>query len=588
MRAARTSPWFTRSTALPVVVLLVCCVCAYFESFGGVMLFDDIDGIVKNPALRAHTLAAALDGSPLDSTPYGRPLVLGSLFFNYRLGGIDVAGYHAVNLAIHLGNGVMLFYLALRLLSMNGGGPRADKISLWTAWCIALLWVLHPLNTAAVTYIVQRAESMMALCYFGALTLWARGAASGHRGKGWFLAATALCGLGMLAKESMVTAPLVIVIFDAVFLSEGWREAWRRRWRHYSVLAAAWIPLVFCMAKWPREHSTGFTEKLGAWDYLLMQSEVIWHYLRLAVWPTNLALDYAWSPPASFAQVWLPFSALALLAAALIAGVARRNRAAFLGLFGFIVLAPTSSIVPVHTSVAAEHRMYLPLAGWIALLVLAARVLWRSFQARQPAALRAFVPGLVVILAVFWGTLTWRRNLDYGSAVVIWSKVTAEQPRNYRALNNLASAHLEAGRTDEARTALVQALAIKPDYAEALFNLGTLCGQSGQIDAAEDYLSRALRVAPNDADIHCNLANVYLAKGNNPAAILSLERALKLNPAHLQSRFNLAVLVLQTGNVEQAEKHLGAVRAVEPAYPKWELLDAQIKAARVRAGSSQR
>jgi tetratricopeptide (TPR) repeat protein len=119
---------------------------------------------------------------------------------------------------------------------------------------------------------------------------------------------------------------------------------------------------------------------------------------------------------------------------------------------------------------------------------------------------------------------------------------------------------------------------------EALFNLGTICGQAGQLDAAADYLSRALRVSPNDADIHCNLANVYMARGNNPAAIFSLERALKNNPAHLQSRFNLAVLSLQQGDLSQAEKHLGAVLAVDPAYPKWELLDAAIKAARDRAG----
>lgn len=585
MRPVRPTSCSNPSFLWPSVVLLVFGLCAYANSFRGVMLFDDVDGILKNPALRASSLMEALNGSPLDSTPYGRPLVLATLLLNHWCGGFEVAGYHVLNLLIHLGCGLVLFNLSFCLLNRSDAGSGSERRSMLVAWGVAMLWLLHPLNTSAVTYIVQRAESLMAFCYLGAMMCWTRGAILEERGRGWFLAAAVVCGLGMLAKESMVTAPLVIVGFDAVFFADGWREAWRRRWREYCALFAAWIPLLFCMLKWPRAHSTGTTESLGAWQYLLMQSEVVWHYLRLAVWPDELALDYTWRTPASIAEVWLPFSTLVIVVAALVRGVFRRRKAAFLGLFGFVVLAPTSSFVPVHTSVAAEHRMYLPLAAWIALSVAGFAGIVISKGRLFPVWLRIMACIFPILAGLGLGVRTWWRNADYRSALVIWSKVAGQQPDNHRALNNLASALIDAGRFEEARDALLKCIALKPDYAEALFNLGTLLGRAGQIAAAEDCLNRAALVAPSDADIRCNLANVYMARGDYASARRSLELALRVNPAHSQSRFNLAVVVLQQGEIEHAARLLDEVRARDPDYPKWELLDAEINAARVRIGN---
>src|SRR6266542_1545511 len=303
------------------------------------------------------------------------------------------------------------------------GGPREGRRSPGgtevanVAFAVAFLWVLHPLNSEVVDYVTQRTESMMALFYL--LTLYCAVRAAGQRRTDrWTIAAVACCAAGMACKESMVTAPIMVALYDRVFLYTSARQALRERWRLYAGLAATWIILAVLVSSGPRAYSAGFQAGVSSWTYLLNQSVMIARYLRLAVWPQSLVLSYGDPRPLSLADV-LPSAILvvALLTATVVALV-RRPRIGFLGAWFFITLAPTSSIVPIVTEVGAERRMYLPLIGLIALAVVA-------------IAPRLRKAGAVTVLAVVSAALlsaTVSRNREYRSALDIAETTFARWP----------------------------------------------------------------------------------------------------------------------------------------------------------------
>lgn len=261
----------------------------------------------------------------------------------------------------------------------------------------------------------------------------------------WLMAAVTACGLGMGTKEVMVTAPLIVILWDAQFASD--RTV--RRLPFYLGMGFRWIILAALMAGGGRSSSVGFGfPEWPSWRYLMTQAEVVLHYLRLAIVPTPLVLDYGWPVATSISRVALPGTIIIALVAATLWGLVRRFAAAFAGGWFFVILAPTSSVVPIVTEIAAEHRMYLPVAGVIAFMVIGAYLLGSrlvhatsSRRLAQGAGLSA--TATVVLLFV---AMTRERNLDYRSFDRIWSDTIHRRSRNARTRNNYATALLTSGR----------------------------------------------------------------------------------------------------------------------------------------------
>ena len=286
---------------------------AYANSLSVPFLFDDKTNILENARFQQLW---PLEDVLRDTT---RPVTDLSFAINYALGGPSVRGYHVVNLAVHLLAALVLFGLVFRTLRRFDSRPEHGQRARWQAFAVALLWLLHPLQTESVTYIVQRAEALMGLCFLLTLYCVARGAESPH-GKGGYLLAVIACALGMWSKPVMVAAPLVALLYDRAFLARSWREVWRERWALHAGLAATWLLLVVA----PSGHETyettaGFGVKLfSSGSYMLTQLGVIAHYLRLAVWPAGLVFDYSWLPVTSFEEVLLPSLLIGALIAATI------------------------------------------------------------------------------------------------------------------------------------------------------------------------------------------------------------------------------------------------------------------------------
>ncbi len=511
------------------IALLLLTAGSYSNSLNVPFLFDDRTSILENFRLRQLWPGLGLFGTSPDMTPYGRPLVEFSLALNWALSGEATWSYHLCNLGLHLFCALVIWRLAsglfARLPSIN---PE------WREWCalaVAGLWMTHPLQTAAVTYVVQRAEVMMSLCY--ALTLLcALKAANAHRSPrraGWLsVAAITACMLGALCKESIVTAPLAVMLMDAVVLRSDLRGRWRRRVALYAGLAASWILLAILMMRFPRARSVGFYD-MGpdALQYLLMQSEIVLHYLRLVFLPFGLSIDHDWRVPTGMADVWPALTAtIALLGIALWLCL-RRNGYGFLGLMVFLILAPTSSIVPIITSVAAEHRMYCP-SAFVVMIVVGAVATAVSWCRINP---RTAVVALVSIILLF-AALTYQRNTVFNTASELWAEVVMRYPQSRRAWNNLGTSLMLEGRDGDALTAFQRALKLKAEFGPALANVGTILAKQGRVAEAEPYLARAVRAIGENPAVLFKHAAVLHALGRTEEALERLEAGLRLSPGH--------------------------------------------------------
>jgi protein O-mannosyl-transferase len=354
----------------------------YWNSFSGPFVLDDVGSIVENRHIREWWRLGGLLMPERELPVAGRPLVNVSFAINYALGGLDVRGYHAWNVAVHIGCALLVFGIVRRTLRLGSLDAWLGGRSLDLAFAIALLWALHPLNTEAVDYVTQRTETMMGLFYL--LTMYASvRAARSASWKGWPIVAVASCVAGMACKESMVTAPAMLVLYDRVFIFKSMKDAIRARWRLYGGLAASWVVLALLLVSGPRIHSAGFSAGVSPWTYLLNQTVMMVRYLRLAVWPNSLVVNYGWPLPLTLADVVPQALMVVALLGATIAALIRRPPLGFLGASFFITLAPTSSVVPIATEVGAERRMYLPLIPLVVLAVVGGVYVWDLVERRR-------------------------------------------------------------------------------------------------------------------------------------------------------------------------------------------------------------
>lgn len=515
---------------------------AYATSFGGVFVLDDVRAIARNPTIRTLWPITTPLAPPTASTVAGRPIANLSFAVNYALAAPDVrdvfevggpgsppgtadrlrrnaGGYHAANLLIHLASALLLFGIVRRTLIADRLRPVFGAAAPSVAASAALLWVVHPLTTAAVTYIVQRVESLMSLFFL--LTLYgAIRASEGGRRRAWTVVAVASCALGMATKESMVGAPIVA-------------GAWLRLFRPSAVpgerrlllagLASTWLVLGALVLGERRGPSLALDAGV-AWRYLLTQAEVVTHYVGLVLAPTSLAFLYDWPLVDSLAAVLPQALLLTGLVAAHAVGWWRRWPAAFPGTAFFLVLAPTSSILPIVTEVAAEHRMYLPLAALAALAASGAYLAVRRAVGDRAGALAVLV--VAATAAGVLGVETRARNRHYWSEEALWRHTVDRRPADLRPRVAYGDVLMRAGRLAEAEAQFRVAVARAPDDVVARVRLGAALARQGKAEEAVSHLERVASPPIDDPAAHRLLGELYAAEGRDALAVRHLERAL--------------------------------------------------------------
>ena len=535
---------------------------AYHNTFSAPFIFDDIPAIAQNPTIRDLQRPSELLAPPAlrGSGAAGRPLVNLSLALNHALGGDDVRGYHAFNLMVHLGAALVLFGLVRRTSRLFERGSPAAKgdASEPLAFTVALLWLVHPLQTESVTCVIQRTESLAGFFYLFTFYSFLRSVEPGASRR-WIVACWLACFFGAATKEIMVTAPVVLVLFDRTFVAGTFREAWRRRGRlHLGLALTAWV--VVGLLVWrsdTRGGTVGFGHGASAWEYLLTQCRAIVMYLKLALWPHPLVLDYGTELVRDPRDV-LPQGILIL---ALLIGTGwalwRRPVAGFLGAWFFIILAPSSSFVPLVTQTMAEHRMYLPLA---AVVVLVALGLQRWGAGRGTAV------GLVT--AGVLAGVTVARNADYRSAETIWRDTVAKRPSNPRAHYTLAQLADEAGRHDEAIGHGEAAVKLLPRDPTAHFNLAFSLAVAGRPEEALTHYREAGRLQPDSVMAPINAGALLVQLGRLDEAIPAYEAVARLKPDSGEEQFNLAQVYMLAGRPVEAVARYEAARKANVDLPE--------------------
>lgn len=501
--AAPRGPVQRRPADQPIVAVLVaglllavCLTLTYWRGLHAPFIYDDHDAIIANESLSGGMLDTL---HPPDQSPVtSRPLV--NLSFALLHPGdprSEPMPHHVVNLTLHWLAAITLFALVSQLLRSPRAPASLTPCTTPIAFGSALIWAVHPLQTETVQYITQRTELMFGL--FCLATIWAAAcgmANSGGRKAIWFVAAILLCAAGMASKEVMVVTPLLVLLVDRTFYSGAFLKALRTHAPLYVGLAATWALLTYLVLTGSRSESVGAMHEVSRVDYLLTQSAVIVHYIRLFIWPDALSISSGWRIVDSITEVWWQFTVMAVLGVLTIISLWKWPMIGLIGAWFFLVLAPTSSILPILTEVAAERRMYVPSAALCGAVMVAIALMLQRRMHKRHTMLSVTCAGLILAAPLLCRSVA--RIADYESVESIWRSAVEVSSTDDVARVGLAWELMSQRRQRDAIAPLREAVELRPDNARAHRLLGMCLFDTGDRAAGLEHLLQAVRLQPNN------------------------------------------------------------------------------------------
>jgi tetratricopeptide (TPR) repeat protein len=578
MMAESQASTYKPSMLVLITVLLAAISVAYANSFLGTFVFDDIPNIVDNSGIRSFEAAIDSDGKTIPIGLYRRDLTRWSFVFNYSISQDNPWSYHLVNLLIHATTSVILFLLIQGTISDHVLSLKSAATPI--AFATTLLWSLHPVQTESVTYIVQRLEALASLFYIATLYCAYRSAHSGSRQLVWQACAVAALLAGVFSKEIIVTAPLVVLLYDRTFLSGSFGASLRSRsfmylgfcvaigalyWNYHSYRAMAAETL------W----NSGFGElrpqrNVTSWEYLRSQPGVLLHYLRILVFPIGLCAEYG-LPVETRPMVYLSKGALIL--AILGAGVCllwKKKPLGFLIVSFLLILAPTSTILPLVLTY--EHRVYLGSACVFAIITsLIARWILKQTNNSERVEIDWRVKGAfagLIVCTLGLAKLTLDRNALYQSETRFWTDVTEKRPQNPRGwLNLAAAAYQEADDIQLADQYAQQACKVAPNFAGAWKALGALRLNQAMFDDANRCFEKALSIVPGNIRILPDYAESLMGAGRFADAIKVYD-TIRVHPIcepskQLDCEVQKSMAYLQLGRPTEALKATQAALKID-------------------------
>lgn len=498
-----------------MVMLLLVLVTVYSNTFQAPFVFDDLENIVQKTSVQMTSIThRSLLRATFDGANARRWLPNLSYGVNYYFGGSEVWGYHLLNLVVHLLAAMVLyglFFTTLTLPRLGFSPRRAAEIALISA----LVWGVHPLQTNAVTYIVQRMTSMAALFSLASLWFYVRGRLHCH-GAGrryFFWAASFVCGvLALVSKENSAILPLVIVGYEYYFLKDKARWVLSRQRMALLGLTSA----SFLVAGWFYVGRAGLQSVLHGYaardftliERLMTQARIIFHYLSLIALPLPSRMNFNYDYVISRSLLSPPLTLVAIIGIAVLVWLTiflfRRQRLLSFGLFWFLVnLLVESTVIPLE--LIFEHRLYLPSTMLIMAVVATLSGIFKS----RPKILRGVWTAGIIVLSLF----TWQRNLVWGSEISLWRDVLAKSPHLPRVYLYLGRAYNLEERYQEAFDVFQQAAEQDFNEVNIYNNWGLAAFQLGKIELAVKLLERAVQLDPTHAESHYNLGVAYGSQG---------------------------------------------------------------------------
>lgn len=565
---------------LAVIFLYILGFAVYLNSFPVPFVFDDYPNIRDNPSIRLTTIDFEnLRAAAFESHDGRRPLAFASFAFNYLVGGYDVKGYHLVNILIHIANGVLVYFVALILLGRNHPPPDSraprDLRQRLAALFAAALFIAHPVQIQAVTYIVQRMTSMATMFFLMSVLLYLLGRQREDRSGrvAFWLAALASWLLALGSKEIAATLPVIILIIEYLFFRDP-----DRRWPgiHPGAIllaVAATVGVVFLYLG--TEPVVSISEQYAGRDMtpgerVLTELRVVVFYLSLLAFPVpeRLSLEHAFTISRSLTDPITTLAAAAILIALVCTamGLARRHPIISLSIAWFLVtLCIESSFIGLE--LAFEHRLYLPLFAF----ALTTAYLLSLTPIRHRMIVTALGAVLVVILAA--GSIV--RNTAWQDPAALWADAASKSPASYRARNNLGRVLIAQGKQEQAARQFSEAIRINPRYPEPHNNLGTLHAQAGRFELARAHFSTAIELNPRYAEAYNNLGVALLSQGFEREAALHIAEAVLLAPRYAKAHVNLSTALARLGQRQAACRHLRIAIELDPSIHHSQTAQAQ-------------
>lgn len=542
-----------------IAILLGVTFLLYGNTFTVPWYYDDYANIIDQPTLRGLDQIVSLMFS-------FRGVAKLSFAMNYALGGLSLPGFHLVNICIHSGSAVVL-YLVLK---------RVFRESPVVPFLCALLFAVHPVQTQAVTYIVQRMTSLSGFFFLLSLYCYIRYRENcclktppfGMSSISWWSAAFISGTLALFSKENAVVLPAVICLFDLYFLggnSDGWRRTLSR------ACPFAVVPLLFGAYFFlaPLVKGAGIdtltntattivsSKGLSPWTYFLTQWGVIWAYLRILLIPYGLTLDYSYQVVTSLMDLRNLLAGIGLAGLLLLAFKLRKSapRTSFGIILFFLALAIESSFIPLDPMFV--HRLYIPVAGFVIVVM--------DLLLRLPR--RNMVLSLFCAITATYAVVAWQRNSLWQNPAAFYEDNLNKAPHSERVRNLLAEQYIQAGRDQDAKRLLIEAIRINPSFGSSIVSLSNIHINEGNKSAAFDLLDKGVRSNPNDHEIHNILGSLYGMVGRNGMAEYHLRKAITLKPNYGRAYCSLGVLYTTLGMWKEAEGQYRYALGLSPNDP---------------------
>ena len=546
------------------VLIIFCClgIVIYSNSFGASFHFDDELSIISNLSIRnLANLKGIWNFWPT------RFLTCLSIALNYHFQKFNVFGYHLFNLLIHLVSTILVWWFVL--LTLSTPKIKQQKISQQAnliAFFAGLIFLTHPIQTEAVTYIIQRATSLAALFYLACLNLYIKSRLLEYEkpasriSKFYYLGSLILAVMAMFTKEMAITLPLMVLLYEYSFLKTKKNIDWKKIAPFLITLLI--IPLTMLITKSANlmemrlesEPSPG----ISPGNYLLTQFQVIVTYIRLIFLPINQNLDYDYPVAKSLLEsptlTSLLFLAIILFIAIRI--FSKYRLVSFAIFWFFLTLLPESSIIPIKDLIF-EHRLYLPMVGFSFFLVI---VLYYLFAKKSLGLLVA----VLVILITCYSILTYKRNFIWKDEFSLWNDVIRKSPWKARAYSERGNAYKNKGNLEQAISDYNKALEIDPNYANAYNNRGITYLNKGNFEQALFDCNKAIQLDPKSAFSCYNRGNTYKKKGNLEQAISDYSKAIEIKPDFALAYHNRGSAYQEKGNLEQAISDYSKAIEIEP------------------------
>ncbi len=564
---------FDWQALIPPSILVLLTSFFYYFSLNYPFQFDDIANITKKFAIRFD--------DPLERW-WTNSRWLGDWLNrrNFDIGRFDPFYYRLFNLSIHIFSGITVFYLVKALCKFLKERPFFSKNANFIAFMSAGLFLLHPVQTQTVSYVIQaRIEGLatffillIILCFVKMVSV-ENFLAKGLLGVSILMAGLLACG----TKEIVIVTPILLILVDWFFLSqEDWGSFKSRLWLH-AIFSIYFVGLmvhylspkfatdaITCSVVTGNNRGNILTpdpyDIITPFNFLISEFKVVLHYLWMFVWPFGISVEYDWVAAKSFwsAEVLFPLFILLMLIGIGFYFVAKRTYTFYsFGLFWFLIsIAPRVTLIP-SPELVCDYKTYLASFGWLFVLsvLIVAFVDWVLQNVKIPtgfAYAQYFPLATFSILLFAFGITTYSRNLVWSSCVGFWEDNVKKAPFKARVHNNYGVALSESGRIDESIKSYLRAIELDKYYSDPLSNLAVAYSLKDETDKAIESLKAAINLCPSYPEALNNLGTLFIKKKNYEDAEKVLTRAIELRPYYGKAWYNLGRLYLEQNQEEKA------------------------------------